>query len=238
MSGWAARRFWRDVTVVAEGDAFAVRLDGRPLRTPAKRALRVPTRALAEALAEEWRAQEDVIDPVVMPVTRSANAAVDKVAGQRAEVADTLAAYAETDLLCYRASEPPTLSAHQAAAWDPLLDWADATLKARLVPAVGVMPRRQDPAVVASLAAQVHAMGDFELTGFHDLVMLSGSLVLGFAVAHRRLSAAQAWEVSRLDEEWQIGLWGRDAEAEAAAEVRRAAFLHAERFFLASQTPS
>ena len=230
MSQWVAKRFWSEVTVEPAAQGFAVRLDGRPLRTPAKRNLTVPTEPLALRLAEEWRAQADAIDPSTMPVTRSANAAIDKVAPQHAEVAANLAAYGETDLLCYRAESPDALTWRQAEAWDPLLDWAAEALDARLVPVAGVMPRDQDQAALQRLSERVHAMDHFALTGFHDLVMLSGSLVLAFAVTERRLSGEAAWELSRLDESWQVEQWGRDAEAEASARIKRAAFLHAERF--------
>lgn len=228
--GWAARRFWKAAEVRREGDGWTVHLDGRPVRTPARRPLALPTEAMAEAVAEEWAAQGDVIVPTSMPVTRAANAAIDKVVPQRAEVVASLAAYAETDLVCYRAESPDTLTARQAAAWDPILDWAHETFGARLVPVAGVMPQPQDPRALDRLTAEVEAMDAFTLTGFHDLVMLSGSLVLALAVHHGRLPAAEAWELSRVDEEYQAELWGRDEEADHAAAIRRDAFLAAERF--------
>jgi chaperone required for assembly of F1-ATPase len=187
------------------------------------------------ALAAEWRAQGDVVDLAAMPVTRAANTAIDKVAAHRAGMMEALAAYGETDLLCYRAEEPDALTQRQAQGWDPLLDWAHETLGARLVPVVGVMPQRQDEVALARLAAEVAAMDAFALTGFHDLVTLSGSLVLALAVVRRRLSAAEAWDLSRIDETHQAEIWGRDREAEHAAMIRRDAFLAADRFFSLSQ---
>jgi chaperone required for assembly of F1-ATPase len=172
-----------------------------------------------------------------MPVTRSANAAIDKVTPQRAEVAGALAEYGGTDLLCYRAGDPAALAAEQARCWDPLLDWAAETLGARLIPAVGVMPQAQSAAATGRLAARVQAMAPFPLTAFHDLVRLSGSLILALAVTDGRLTAVAAWDLSRLDEEWQARHWGRDAQADAAAAATRAAFLHAERFWLLCTSP-
>ena len=230
MTEWTARRFWRAEEVVREGEGWGVRLDGRPVRTPSRRALVVPTEAMAKALAAEWTAQGDVVDPASMPVTRAANSAIDKVAGHRQEVIDALAAYGETDLLCYRAEGPETLTSRQAEAWDPVLDWAHEAFGARLVSVAGVMPHPQSPSALARLHVAVAGLDAFELTGFHDLVTLSGSLVLGLAVERGRLSPLKAWELSRVDEEYQAELWGRDEEAERVAAIRRDAFLAAKRF--------
>ena len=231
MSGWKAKRFWKEAQVVEEGTGFTVHLDGRPVRTPAKAPLIVPAKALAAEIAAEWDAQEGEIDPNTMPFTRSANAAIDKVRPQQAEVADMIADYGDSDLLCYRASTPEELAARQAAGWDPLLDWAAETLGARLTVAQGVMHVRQPAAALARLRDAVHAQGACPLTAFHDLVSLSGSLVLGLAVARHRLSAEEAWELSVIDETWQAEQWGDDDEAMAQAAIRRAAFLHARNFY-------
>lgn len=230
MTEWAARRFWTAEDVVREGDGWTARLDGRPIRTPSKRPLVVPTEAMAEALAAEWAAQGEVVDPVSMPVTRAANTAIDRVAGHREEVIDMLAGYGETDLLCYRAEGPGSLTSRQAQAWDPLLDWADEVFGARLVSVAGVMPHTQSPSALARLRAAVSALDAFELTGFHDLVTLSGSLVIGLAVERGRLAPGVAWDISRIDEDYQADLWGRDEEAEHMAAIRRKAFFAAERF--------
>ena len=230
MTAWAARRFWKAAEVRPEASGWAVHLDARPVRTPAKRPLVMPTAAMAEAVALEWDAQGDVIDPMSMPVTRAVNAAIDKVASQRAEVVEALTAYGETDLLCYRAERPDALTALQAEAWDPMLDWAAREFGARLVPVAGVMPQPQDVRALARLKRQVAALDDFDLTAFHDLVMLSGSLVLGLAVHRGHLTAGDAWRLSRIDEEWQAEQWGRDEEAEEAAAIRLEAFSAAARF--------
>lgn len=231
MSGWAKKRFWKETTVAEDEGGFGVRLDGRAVKTPAKAALIVPTPAMAEAIAAEWEAQEGEIDPTTMPTTRGANAAIDKVRIQHGEVADMLSEYGNSDLLCYRATDPQELVARQKAAWDPLLEWAAADLKAPLQPVSGIMHSAQDAGSLAQLRKQVHAMSEFELAAFHDLVSLSGSLVVGFAAVHKWDAIERLWEVSRIDETWQEEQWGVDEEAKAQAEIKRDAFFHANRFF-------
>ncbi|MFW8635089.1 ATP12 family chaperone protein [Cribrihabitans pelagius] len=231
MSEWKQKRFWKQVTVAEAGSSFAVELDGRRVKTPAKAPLAVPTRAMAEAIAAEWNAQGESVDPHAMPCTRSANAAIDKVTHQHGEVAAMLAEYGDTDLLCYRAAAPEELARRQAAEWDPALDWAEAALGARLLPREGVLHAAQDPAALETLGGKVHALAPFQLAAFHDLVGISGSLVLGFAAAEGWRSADEIWQLSRLDERWQEEQWGVDEEAAAAAAVKRREFLHAERFF-------
>ncbi len=227
MSEWKAKRFWKAADVVETKGGWAVELDGRPVKTPAKRPLALPSHAIAAAVAAEWDAQEGLIRPETMPVTRTANAAIDKVAVQHAEVADMLAAYGDSDLLCYRADAPDALVARQNERWDPVLDWAEEALGARLEPRVGVMHLPQDAATLDVLRAQVHQLDPFELAAFHDLVSLSGSLVLGFAAERGAFGAQEIWEISRLDEEWQAEQWGADDEAEAMSALKRHAFLHA-----------
>lgn len=231
MSGWAAKRFWKETDIVQSDAGFEVRLDGRSVRTPLKTLLVVPTRGFADRVAREWDAQENAVDPQTMPFTRAANAALDKVAPQQAEVAEMLSAYGGTDLLCYRATGPEALSARQAAAWDPLLDWTAERFGARLAVTSGVLPIAQDPESLARLAEVVAANSPFQLTGFHDLVAISGSLVLGLAVVEGRISAAQAFEVSRIDETWQIEQWGEDEEEAERVAIKRADYLRAKEIF-------
>jgi chaperone required for assembly of F1-ATPase len=231
MSEWKAKRFWKAVCVLEDAEGFGIALDDRPVRTPAKRPLIVPTRSLAEAIAVEWDAQEAAINPGTMPFTRTANSALDKVAVQKDEVADMLADYGDADLLCYRATHPDALVARQAAEWDPMLDWAEATLGARLEARAGVMHVPQDPAALALLRARVHALDAFELAAFHDLVSLSGSLILGFAAVAEIRSPKAIWTISRLDEIWQAEEWGQDDDAEAVAAIKEAAFVHAKQVF-------
>lgn len=231
MSEWKAKRFWKEAKVIEAEEGFTVHLDGRAVKTPAKTPLIVPTRAMAAAIAAEWDAQEGAIDPRTMPVTRSANAAIDKVAVQHAEVAQMIAGYGDSDLLCYRAPGPAELIERQVQMWDPLLDWAAAVLGVRLSTASGVIHVPQDPAALAQLSSRVHGMDNFTLAAFHDLVSLSGSLILGFAAMMDHRPADEIWQLSRLDEDWQIEQWGADDEAEAMAATKRLAFLHAK-FFL------
>jgi chaperone required for assembly of F1-ATPase len=231
MSGWKAKRFWKDATAEACDGGFTVRLDGRPVKTPAKTPLILPTLALAQAIAAEWDAQQGEVKPQTMPMTRSANSALDKIIPQRAEVVGLLAAYGGTDLLCYRAASPAELVARQAAGWDPLIDWAATALNAPLVTTQGVVHVAQDSTVLARLTARVDALSPFHLAGFHDLVAITGSLVLALAVTKGRLTAPEAWTLSRIDETWQIEQWGADDEASTLEAARHAALLDASRFY-------
>lgn len=235
MSGWAKKRFWKETTVAEEDGGFGVRLDGRAVKTPAKAPLVVPTRSMAEAIAAEWEAQEGEIDPTAMPTTRGANAAIDKVRIQHGEVADMLAAYGNSDLLCYRATQPEELIARQEAAWDPLLERAASELCAPLKPVSGIIHANQAPKSLAELSKRVHALNEFELAAFHDLVSLSGSLVIGFAAIYSWEPVERLWDVSRIDETWQEEQWGVDEEAQIHAETKRTAFLHAARFYAMSR---
>ncbi|HBS50929.1 MAG TPA: ATPase [Rhodobacteraceae bacterium] len=231
MTEWKRKRFWTEAAVQAEDDGFTVALDGRVVQTPAKTPLHLPTRAMAEAVAQEWDAQEGEIDPLSMPVTRSANAALDKVVPQSDEVIAMLAEYGDADLLCYRAEAPAELVRRQAEAWDPALDWAAETYGARLIPVQGVLHRPQDARVLARLRAPLEAMSAFRIAAMHDLISLSGSLVLGLAASEGWRDPEAVWRLSRLDEDWQEEQWGIDEEAAAQAAHKRAAFLHAKRFF-------
>ncbi len=225
------KRFWKTVTTAPDTGGLAIHLDGRPLRTPAKAPLVVPSAALADMIADEWRAQGETVDPVTMPATRMANAAIDKVTPQFAEVADMLAGYGDSDLLCYRADAPEALVARQSAAWDPLLEWAAETLGARLQPVTGIMPRPQDPAALARLAAPMRAFTPFQLAAFHDLVTIPGSMVIALAAIHGARSLDELWSAATLDETWQEEKWGTDPESRALSERKRQDFFHAAQFF-------
>jgi chaperone required for assembly of F1-ATPase len=213
MSEWAAKRFWKDVCIVEKGDAFGVELDGRPLKTPAKTELLMPTQQLAVEVAAEWQAAKEVIDPQSMPWTRSANSAVDKIVKQRHDIEGHLIGYAETDLTCYRADGPTKLVERQAEAWDHLVEWASGTFGVSFNVTTGVMPVAQSPEMLARLRGLMSPMSAFELTGFHDLVTLSGSYVIALAVAAERDSVEALWAASRVDEDYQIQEWGADEEA-------------------------
>jgi len=230
MSEWAAKRFWTAAEAVAAGDGYGVRLDGRAVRTPAKAELVVPTQALAQEIADEWDAQEGEIAPATMPLTRAANAAIDRVAREPEAVAAMLADYGSSDLLCYRADGPAGLVARQAEAWDPLLDWAETVFSARLCSTTGVMHVAQDPAALERLHGEVRMLDIWALTAFHDLVCLSGSLVIGLAALHGQAPIGALWQVSRIDESWQEEQWGRDSEAEAMSKKKQNDFFNAKRF--------
>ena len=231
MSVWSARRFWTTATAVPAPGGFAVQLDARPVRTPLKAPLILPTPGLAEAVAAEWQAQEGKIDPETMPFTRTTNSAIDKVAPQQAAVVEMLAAYGDSDLLCYRAEGPADLIARQAEAWNPILAWAAEVLHAPLVATAGVMHVDQPFESLAILHRRVDELSPFQLAAFHDLVAISGSLVLALAVTRKRVTAEAAWDLSRIDEDWQISLWGEDEEAAEVAARKRSAFLQADRFY-------
>ncbi|MCU0899993.1 MAG: ATPase [Cypionkella sp.] len=231
MSGWTAKRFWTAAVAEPLDGGFTVRLDAKPVKTPAKAPLLLPTRRMAEAIAAEWEAQQGVIRPDSMPLTRAANSAIDKVGPHRDAVVGEIANYAATDLLCYRATEPPALIARQAQGWDPCLDWARDALGAPLTVTQGVIPIPQPAPSLARLRAVVAEHSAFQLAALHDLVAISGSVVLGLAVARGHLGAAEAFDLSRIDEAWQIQQWGVDEEAAALEARRRDAMLIAERFF-------
>lgn len=229
----ARKRFWKTVAVVAEDGGFAIQLDSRPLKTPAKAPLVVPTRAIADLIAAEWEAQGTHLQPHTMPATRAANAALDKVRGQFHEVASLLTAYGETDLLCYRAAAPVELVALQAQVWDPLLDWSAGRFGLRWQVTTGVMPTPQPAETLTILAAHVASFSPFQLTAFHDLVAMSGSLVIALAVTEGIAPVEDLWRASRIDEDWQAREWGEDEEATALATLRHGSFLAAATFFAA-----
>ena len=231
MSDWQPKRFWKQAQAEECDGGFTVKLDGRPVRTPAKAPLVVPTRMMADAIAQEWDAQEKLVDPRTMPVTRGANAAIDKVRTQRAEVIALLAEYGDSDLLCYRAAGPEGLITRQSEGWDPMLDWAADTLGARLFVGEGVMHVTQKPDALDRLTAEIAAFDDFALAGVHDLISLSGSLVLALAVTRDAIAVDDAWMLSRIDEHWQIEQWGEDEEAASAELIKKKAFEGAARFY-------
>ncbi|MGY6535372.1 MAG: ATP12 family chaperone protein [Pararhodobacter sp.] len=230
MTGWARKVFWKDVTVQAGPGGHAVLLDGRPLRTPARAPLVLPTLALADMVATEWRAQAGTIRPDSMPATRAANAAIDKVRVSQAEVAALVSAYGETDLLCYRARSPVGLCAAQAATWDPLLDWAAQRYGVTWLRVEGVMPANQPAATLSMLQNEVARLSPFQLTAMHDLVAMSGSLVIGLAVLESADTPERLWQASRIDEDWQARHWGQDEDAQQTEANRRETFMQAERF--------
>ena len=232
------KRFYEEVLVTTSDGGFAVTLDGKPVRTPAKAALDLPNAALAEAVADEWRAQEEVISPEDMPLTRLANSAIDRVARARELVIDGTTAYGVSDLLYYRAEEPAELTAAQAAGWDPYLDWLKTAHG--LEPAVtkGILPVEQTGALTAAFRKVVAGYDDFALAGLNTATALSGSLIVALAVAEGFAGAEDAWEASQVDEAYQATHWGIDDEALERSEANRTQFLDAAKFVALAREPA
>ena len=221
------KRFY---TVAAATAERGVTLDGRPVRTPARTLLTVPTDALAAAIADEWNAQGEQIDPRAMPLTGLANAAIDRVAPDPNTFARSLSVFAESELLAYRADGPAPLLARQAAVWDPLLDWARQRYDIGFTLVTGILHVPQPPATLARITAAYAAFDAFRLAALNPVVTICGSAVIGLAVAEARLDAEAAWEAGQLDELWQAEQWGKDPLAEAAERERRNGLAAAVRF--------
>jgi chaperone required for assembly of F1-ATPase len=224
------KKFWKEVAVVREDGGWAIRLDDRPVRTPARALLLVPTELLAQAIAGEWRSVEGDIDPRAMPLTGLANAAIDRVAPEREAFAGGLARYAEADLACYRSDWPPELVERQRNAWDPLLAWARRRYDVDFSTTSGLMHVPQPQATIERLAHAVAALDPFRLAGLSPLVTIGGSLIAALAVLEKAITAEEAWDAVSVDERWQLEQWGTDPEAAAALENRKRDFMAAARF--------
>jgi len=224
------KRFWKSATVADADGGFAIELDGRRLKTPARAELVVPTRDLADAIAAEWNESAEEVDPRAMPLTGLANAAIDRVAPDRTAFAEGLARYGESDLTCYRAEGPETLVRRQAESWDALLGWARRRYDVGFATCSGVMHVAQPAETVRKLGHAVASLDAFHLAGLSPLVTIGGSLVAALAVLEEMMPATEAWETVSLDDRWQMEQWGADAEAEAALDARRRDFLCGARF--------
>jgi chaperone required for assembly of F1-ATPase len=224
------KRFWKSAAAVKSAGGYAVELDGRPVKTPARAELAVPTSALAEAIAAEWNDSPEEVDPRTMPLTGLANAAIDRVASDKDAFAAGLARYGESDLTCYRAEGPETLVKRQTESWDALLGWARRRYDVDFATCSGVMHVPQPEETVRKLGHAVAMLDAFRLAGLSPLVTIGGSLVAGLAVLEKMMPATEAWEAVSLDDRWQMEQWGADAEAEAALDARRRDFLAGARF--------
>ena len=223
-------RFYSHATLRAAQGGFEILLDERPVKTPARRPLLLPTEPLARAVAEEWNAQGEKVDPRSMPLTGLANAAIDRVAPDAESFARGLAAYGENYLLCYRAEGPSSLVARQAELWDPLLAWARRRFDVDFEIVCGIMHRPQYEATLRQLAHAVAARDPYALAGLSPIVTIGGSLIVALALAEEAIDLDTAWSAATLDEAWQAEQWGEDAEAAAALEARRHDFAAAYRF--------
>ncbi|MEP6784849.1 MAG: ATP12 family protein [Sphingomonadales bacterium] len=219
------RRFWKDVSI-NEG---AVLLDGRPVKTPARAPLVAPSSALADAIAEEWRAVGEKVDPLTMPLTGFTNAAIDRVSPDPVGFAADLATYGETDLLCYRAENPPELAARQSEIWDPLLGWAQRRYDVAFAVTAGIVHVPQPPETPARLSSAIAARTPFELAALSPIVSIGGSLVVALMLVEDAIEADAAFDATHLDELWQAELWGEDYLATETRAARRADFAAAVR---------
>jgi len=223
------KRFYTAVTAAPRGDGHAVHLDGRPLRTPGKLVLILPTAALADAIAVEWSAQGEHIDPLTMPLTRLANSVRDQVDGREREVRADIAKYAGSDLVCYRADSPEGLVAAQSRAWDPVLDWARREIGCDLAVATGIVHVAQSAASRAAIDTAVAPLKGFRLASAHVMTTLLGSVMLALAVIRGHMTADEAWAAAHVDEDWQIAKWGADDEAMRRRAARLVEFQAAVR---------
>ncbi len=234
MSEWKQKRFWKNVHVVSSEAGYFIKLDDKILKSPAKRQMMLPTEALAKKIASEWEKQIEEIDPTTMPFTKSANAALDKVSEQYEEVSSLLGEYGETDLLCYRADSPPELQKRQKTGWDPIINWAENTFKVQINCGTGIVYIPQNEKLFSETRKKINNLSIFELTALYDMVSITGSLILGLAIINGRLSAEEAYQLSRIDEQWQLEQWGEDEESQVASNLKNIAILHSEEFFALS----
>jgi chaperone required for assembly of F1-ATPase len=225
------RRFYKAVEVVAEDRGFAVRLDGRPVRTPKGGHLALPTRALADQVAAEWAGQGEVLEIAQMHATRLANTAIEAIPSARTETADTMAGYAASDLLCYRAEAPQGLVERQQAHWEPVLQRIEAEAKLSFLRAAGIVHQPQPEPTLQQVREIALSLDDFALAGLAFGAGLFGSAILAIALQRGWLTGEQAFELSRLDEGWQEEQWGIDEEAAERTARLRLEALMLERWF-------
>ena len=215
------KRFYKEAGVAAEGEGFAVTLDGRLVRTPGRHGMILPTEAAARLVADEYGAQGETINPMTMPVTRLANTAIDGVAADMQAVAEDIQRFSSSDLLCYRAGTPERLVARQTEIWNPVLEWVERALGARFVLAEGVMHVDQPGESIGAVGIHLRGFDDpFRLAALHSMTTLTGSALLALAAAGGGLTWQQAWTAAHVDEDWNIELWGEDAEAMARRKAR------------------
>jgi chaperone required for assembly of F1-ATPase len=224
------RRFYKTASPTGNAAPFAIHLDGKLLRTPSKAPLQVPARGLAQAIAEEWQAQGETIDPFTMPLTRLANTAIDRVGPNLPRIIEEMVKFAGSDLVCYRAGEPPRLQERQAAMWDPVLAWAERDLDASLETASGVVFKNQPAKALDAIRCHIEGKSSWELAALHNMMTLTGSTLLPLMVARGAITGEDAWSAAHIDEDWQNEQWGVDEEAAARRATHRSEFEAAMRF--------
>ncbi len=224
MTGAPAKRFYKTVTIAGTAPPFAVTLDSRFLRTPQKRALDLPTRPLAEAVAAEWEAQAEKIDPQSMPFTKLANTALDRVASDRERIIGEIVDFAGSDLVCYRAEKPQELVERQARGWQPVLDWARAAFGGEFRVTEGVVHVDQPGAALAAIRDYLADKSPWVLTALHNMTTLTGSALISAMACAGRILPAEAWLAAHIDEDWQIEQWGADEEARHRRDYRKREF--------------
>ena len=215
------KKFYKLASVT---DELGIALDGRSVKTPMKAKLILPSRALADAIAAEWNAQEEFINPAAMPLTKLANTAIDRAGAERKFVAGQVVEFSGSDMVCYRADAPSNLVALQSAAWDPVVEWASANLGAEFELVSGVMHSAQSAETIAAVETYVASLSNFELTGAHNLTTLTGSALLGLMLTSKAISAEAGWAAAHVEEDFQIATWGQDDEASARRAFRRIDF--------------
>ena len=224
------KRWYAAAGVAGSEGHYRIELDGRPVMTPARRPLRLPSRPLGDAIAGEWTCQGDRIDPGAMPLMRLASTAIDRVAPDPARVIADLVAWGMSDLVCFRADHPVELMRRQVASWQPLVDWVAAEHGAALAVTTGIMPLEQPPESINALRSVVEDLDSFHLVAVHSITNATGSLVIALALLAGRLGAGEAFRVGALDDLWSLEIWGDDAEARRRLDVRRTDICQAERF--------
>ena len=231
------KRFYAQAHFEARDGAFVLLLDGRPAQTPGRNRIALPTQAAAQLIADEWQAQADQIDPATMPITRIVNSAIDGVAREMDAVRAEIAKYAGSDLICYRASDPEALVEAQAQAWDPVLAFIRDTFGARFVLAEGVMFAEQPDHALAALRKAIDAFdSELPLATLHVMTTLTGSALIALALVHGHFDLDAAWAAAHAEEDYQMRIWGADAEALARREKRWAEMRAAHDLFQASKS--
>jgi chaperone required for assembly of F1-ATPase len=230
-----ARRFYKTVSVT---DDLSIALDGRLVKTPLKSFLRLPTRMLAEAVAAEWEAQGEKIQPATMLFTKLANTAIDRVGPDRKRIAGEVLDYANSDLVCYRADSPQTLVERQAAAWDGVIDWAHAALDAPFTTTTGINHVPQPEPAIRAFENALANVNDFELSAFYTVMSITGSALIAMMLVRGAIRPEAAWNAAHVDEDYQIEQWGQDYEAADRRAGRRIEFMACCRFMAASRADS